>query len=62
MHKIRNWALAAALLVAVCFSGTASAGARDDGSRADRAARQLARVIDRIVQVLEDLRMIIPPG
>jgi hypothetical protein len=62
MNKLRKWTLVAALLGALCLDGTAFAGASDDASRADRTSRQVMRVVDRIVQVLEDLRMIIPPG
>ena len=57
MSKLRKYVLATALLVVLCANGTAVAAPRDD-----RGSDLFSRITNRIVRILEDLRMGGPPG
>jgi hypothetical protein len=59
MSRLRRFGFAAALLV--LFSGNAMAASRDDGSRYF-IRKLLSQVTHRLVQILEDARMTLPPG
>ena len=61
MSKLRKSALAASLLLVLCANGTALAASRDDSSPGNRPSDFFSRIARRIVHVLDDIRMSIPP-
>jgi hypothetical protein len=58
MSKLRVYGFAAALLV--LLGGNALAASRDDGSCI--GVEKLLSRIQRIVRILDDVRVILPPG
>lgn len=59
MSRLRKLVLATALLLIFCANGTALASSREDDFRGDSGF--FSRMAKRIVHVLDDIRMSIPP-